>query len=81
MLKISESSKSDISTVYAYYTQTAYDALPDPGMGPYGKLQKPKCKHWSCFNGTYQVGKEREFIESIASDEFSHYHISWENCN
>ena len=83
-MKITESTKSDISTVYAYFTEEAYKALPDPGFGMYGQRQKPKCDYWSCFNGTYRVGHEREFIEKIEREnpgKYSQYHIGWSNCD
>lgn len=84
MIAITESTRSDISTVYAYFTQEAYDSLPDPGEGPYGKLQKRKCDYWSCFNGSYNVGKEREFIAKVESEnpgKYERYHIGWDNCD
>lgn len=35
---------------------------------------------FSCFMGDYQKHKERDFIASIDSPEYSHYHISWSGC-
>ena len=79
--KISEGQKSDISTVIAYYTPEYYDSLPDPGNGPYGKIEKRKCDSWSCFWGHYNRGEEREFIKSIDCDKYEWFRISWSNCN
>lgn len=81
MLKITVSVKSDISTVYAYFTQEYLDSMPERGYGPYGKIEKRRCDSWSCFNGDYKRGQEREFIETVASEKYSSYHISWVNCN
>lgn len=72
-MRITESAGSDISTVYAYLT------VPDvhPSGGP------KFCDVFSCFNGTYQRGKEREFITQLNTDnpgKYSHYHIGWSSC-
>ena len=83
-LEIYEGSGGDISTVFAYFTKEAYDALPDPEMGKYGKPEKAKCDHWSCFDGSYLVNHEQEFIkmiDKINPGKYSHYIISWTNCN
>ena len=81
---IIEGPASDISTVFAYYTQETYDALPDPGVGPYGALQKPKCDFWSAMGDSYKLGHERQFIaeiEALNPGKYGSYRISWSDCN
>lgn len=82
--QITETQRSDISTVIAYYTPAAIEALPDPGVGRYGQIKKRICATFSCFNGDYKVGSEREFIAELEAKEgklYTAYHISWCDCN
>ena len=67
----------DISTVYAYYA-------------PEQKAEHGKhCEHWTEFgkkpeNAPYRTGQEVAFclkIEAENPGKFSHYLISWSDCN
>ena len=67
----------DISTVYAYYT-------------PEQKAEHGKhCEHWTAFGhrpetAPYRMHEERVFIARFEAEnpgKFSHYLISWSNCN
>ena len=78
-LKITEDKPSDISTVYCYYTDE--EKARTPQYIGY-KNQIKHCEHYSCFSGDYPLGKEREFIEKINSEnpgKFKSFHISWSN--
>lgn len=74
MLKITEDRKNDISTVLAHLTVSE----TWPGGMP---------KHvdtFSCFNGHYRIGEEREFIAKLNEENpgrYSHFHISWCDSN
>ena len=73
-LNITESKRSDISTVYAYLT------VPEEYPAGYPKL----CDSFSCFNDTYERDAEREFIKQLDAEHpgrYSHYHIGWVDCN
>lgn len=80
-VKITESVKSDISTVIGYFTDEYFENNPEY----YGGGSRVKCHTWSCFGtGDYQVRKEREFIEEVAAKnpgKYAAFHISWSNCN
>lgn len=78
--QISETIRSDISTVIAYYTEEYMKSDPQ-FYGKNGTGYQKKCDTWSCFNGDYKVGKEHEFIDTIDSDKYAQFRISWSNCN
>lgn len=74
-MKITESPRSDISTVYGYFV-TPTEKYPNGAW----KI----CKSWSCFNGDYDVGYERSFIAEMEAELpgiFESYHIGWSDCN
>jgi hypothetical protein len=79
-LKITEGKKDDISTVYAYLVTPE-----ERGIGPHGdKLQPKMCDYWSEFGGAYESGAERKFIAQVDAEnrgKYSHYHITYDNCN
>ena len=73
--QITEGNRSDISTVYAYYT------VPTER---YGNGSLIMCDAWSVFNGYYELGKEREFIAEIEvknPGKYSSFHIAWVDSN
>lgn len=73
-LNITESPKSDISTVLAYYVTPGTHANGSPKF----------CDTWTDFNSDYKPGTAREFIAEIEAKnpgKYSRYHISWSNCN
>jgi hypothetical protein len=74
-IKITESRPSDISTVIAYFVNPTER---------YPNGEWIKCDTWSCYDGDYKLGQEREFIagiESVSPGVYSHYHIGWCDCN
>ena len=76
-LQITESARSDISTVYAYFL-----ILDESKRYPNGQYMM--CDSWSLFNSDYAYGKEREFIAEIEAKnpgKYSSYHIGWSDCN
>ena len=75
MLKISESTRSDISTVYAYFTNPTEK---------HGNGSLKMCDHWSIFSHDYPNDGERDFIAKLDSEnpgKYSSYHIGWSDCN
>jgi hypothetical protein len=73
-LLITEEKRSDISTVYAYLVVTE--------VTEFG--QDKHSDRFSCFNGDYQVTKEREFIAELNAKNPGRYHsycIMWDSCN
>jgi hypothetical protein len=71
---ITEGSKSDISTIYAY--------LNTPELYPSGKQKL--CESFSAFNNYYSIGSERDFITKLNQEfpnKFSHYHIGWNDAS
>lgn len=76
-LIITEAHRDSISTVYAYFV----NPVAQQGF-PNGRLIL--CDWWSCFNGDYTRGKEREFIAKIEAKNpglYASYHIGWSDCN
>ena len=78
--QIHEGAYSDISTVYAYYTEEYMKNDPQ-FYGPNGTGYQKKCDSWTCFSGDYKIHKEREFIDTVDCDKYSSFKISWSNCN
>lgn len=78
-LKITEATKDDISTIYAYLT-----VPEDRGMGTYGPLPRKMCDVWTEFNNHYPRNGERKFIAEIDRmnpGKYIAYHIGYDNCN
>ena len=79
-IKITEDTGSDISTIIGHYA--VIDENVRHGNTPKGSVKV--CDTWSCFDGLYERGKEREFIKAIDfayPGKYKHFHISWVNCN
>lgn len=74
-LIITEAHRNSISTVCAYFiTPTVNSPNGQVCIGDW----------WSCFNGDYTVGKEREFIAEIEAKNpglYTSYHIGWSDSN
>jgi hypothetical protein len=69
-----DSPRRDISTVYGYLWQ---EELHENG--------RPKMSDsFTCFNGDYSVGSEREFIATLiekSPDRYHSFRIMWDSCN
>jgi hypothetical protein len=75
MPKITETPRSDISTVYGYLTEPTERT---------GNGQLKMSDYWSCFGNDYPLGYERSFIAEVERNNpgrYSSYHISWTDCN